>query len=223
MKRHATPDEMFPVLCLTSAASQLRWHHAELWQEFSLDKNRFVWAQDQLYAAWPLQLHKHLREVEHLHTRLREIGLGEQTVLSVLLLTVNNSLRCHPRRPQTHLKDIWMPKFRWKDNRSQGWQPVTTERNLISKEKTEKWVVVSFDPSAFENAFSTDMGAFLSIVTENEDVWVLFPHSHTTLTQKARPSFLMSPGEMSMAVIPTCCSSHISERFAQRPTSSAPV
>lgn len=140
MKRRATPDEMLPVLCLTSAALWLCWHHMELWLEFSLEKNRFVWAQDQLYAAWPLQLRKHLWEAEHLHTRLRAIGLGEQTVLSVLLLTVNNSLRCHPRRPQTHLKDISMSKFRWRDNRSRGWQSVTTERNLISKEKTEKWV-----------------------------------------------------------------------------------
>lgn len=70
-------------------------------------------------------------------------------VLSALLPTVNNSLHCRPRRGETRLKDISILCERQK-------RPVTTERNLLSKERSRN-----------KNVFSAGMGEFMSIPTTN--------------------------------------------------------
>lgn len=70
-------------------------------------------------------------------------------VLSAPLPTVNNSLHCCPRRGETRLEDVSILCERQK-------RPVTTEPNLLSKERA--WN---------KKAFSAGMGEFLSIPTTN--------------------------------------------------------
>lgn len=92
-------------------------------------------------------------------------------VLSALLPTVNNSLHCRPRRGETRLKDILIHCERQK-------RPVTTEQNLLSKERS--WNKPPLVP-VWVN--------FCQYRQQIKIFEVLFPYIRTSLTEKAQVSF----------------------------------